>query len=576
MASDSSNNYDYEDDFEGSESAKEASEEKSIEFNRNSPLKKSEYSKKKSYKASESASEVSEEKSVGLSRGPPVQKTDFSDMSYKKRNKTYDTAKKQPQGTPSKKSAHSFRSLKQENETLREKLKNISQQLSSILENSHLKSLSKQNQRGRDLSDVNITRFHVYINEYMLLKHKVEKLLDPEYLIRLRKEIKEKEDTIFTLERSLKRLKKAQANQGKNLGKIWVEDFVPNELTAFGHLNDQLYKYKEMTENLDSQRKKEKENYEKLNEKEEELNEKISKLGRLVEYYKDKNETPNQNRQLRERFFATERLLEKVRSISQGSLNKYIAKEKSLLVELEMVKRETRKVSELIENKETTAEVYRNELQAVANNVTQHDLGHLLSFIKISPDSENTTLNQSTKEKTIKEKTSNSFITQLEKPLNSDIEKPFSKLLTPDKKNPIPSPEKVFKLEQYKTQPQELPKQEVKSPLRPIPDTKSPLKPIKDVKTPQENPKEITEDIKVINENIEKPKNRLDELFGVNNEPEIPTLAVKNRNSRKIMGNGPRSTAINPEIRGKSDSPPPFSNSSFLTETKPKNNLSFL
>ena len=63
-------------------------------------------------------------------------------------------------------------------------------------------------------------RFQIYLNEYYMIKEKFDKMIDSEFLIQLKKDIREKEEKIEHIEKELKKLKKSQANQGKNLGKI--------------------------------------------------------------------------------------------------------------------------------------------------------------------------------------------------------------------------------------------------------------------------------------------------------------------------------------------------------------------
>ena len=349
MEYEESDNYSYEDDFE------------SVEPTSNKPSTK-----------------VSQER-------PPSNSLNYSfkDLTYKTSAKSYENSRSPNRPTSTMRSGKkNFQVLLAENKDLRYKLKKINEDLTNIL--SKFPKKQKKTVKPTQFPDSQNTRLQVYINEYVVLKNKVKKIMDPEHLIKLRNEIKEKETEILALEKEIKQLKKAQKNRDKNLEKFWVEDFTPNELTHFGHMNDQLFKYREQIDKLEAKYTKDNENYLGLQEKEEELSQKIEKLEDLWNFYNEKTEGFTKNKEIKDRVEVLSKKLKMIESKGQNRLSKLENQERVLNFEIEQMRKEKQNFEALIENKTKEAFQHSGDLQKVAKNLSQNDMGHLLGLMKIN------------------------------------------------------------------------------------------------------------------------------------------------------------------------------------------------
>lgn len=392
MEYEESDNYSYEDDFE------------SIEPTSNIP-------------SSKATQERPPSKSLNYS---------FKDLTYKKSARSHEISKSpnRPAST-FRAGKKTFQALLAENKDLRFRLKKINDDLSHILSNFPRKT--KNTARSTNFPDSQNTRLQVYINEYVLLKNRVKKIMNPEHLIKLKNEIKQKETEISSLEKEIKLLKKSQKNRDKNLEKFWVEDFTPNDLTNFSHMSNQLYKYREQIENLESQQSKDEENYKNLQEKEEDLTIKIEKLQDLWDIYNEKSENMSKNKEIKDRVEVLTKKLKMLESKGQNRLNKLENQEKVISFELDQMKKEKQTLELSIEKKHKESGEYIKELQKVANNVSQNDMGHLLGLVKIN-NSESSTVTPS-KSPSQEEKKRKNFdeLFKSEKKNNEGIESQNSK-----------------------------------------------------------------------------------------------------------------------------------------------------
>ena len=282
----------------------------------------------------------SEPQSKSTSNRPSFQYS-FKDLSYKKSSKSNDITKSTNRPTSTLKlPKKTYNSLLQENKDLRSNLRQISEELTSIL--STLPRKTKSPRRPAASNDPLSSRLQIYINEYVVLQNKVNKITNPEYLISLKNEIKEKELKISSIDKEIKLLKKKQKNRDKNLEKFWTEDFAPNELTTFGHMNEQLFQFREMIQKIEMQEEKDRENYEKLQEKEEQLVEKVEKLQEVWNFYISQGEDIRKSSDLQTRYEAVNRNFEGIKGRFNSRITKLQFQEKSIANEIEAIKKEAK------------------------------------------------------------------------------------------------------------------------------------------------------------------------------------------------------------------------------------------
>ena len=324
----------------------------------------------------------SEPQSKSTSNRPSFQYS-FKDLSYKKSSKSNDIAKftNRPTSTfkPTKKT---YNLLLQENKDLRSNLRQISEELTSIL--STLPRKTKSPRRPAISNDPLSSRLQIYINEYVVLQNKVNKITNPEYLISLKNEIKEKEFKISSFDKEIKVLKKKQKNRDKNLEKFWTEDFAPNELTTFGHMNEQLFQFREMIQKIEMQEEKDRENYEKLQEKEAQLVEKVEKLQEIWNFYISQGEDMRKSSDLQTRYEAANRNFEAIKGRFNSRITKLQFQEKSIANEIESIKKEAKTLEISIEIKEKEASIYMVDLSKIASTASSYNMDHLVSLVKIN------------------------------------------------------------------------------------------------------------------------------------------------------------------------------------------------
>lgn len=324
----------------------------------------------------------SEPQSKSTSNRPSFQYS-FKDLSYKKSSKSNDITKSTNRPTSTLKlPKKTYNSLLQENKDLRSNLRQISEELTSIL--STLPRKTKSPRRPAASNDPLSSRLQIYINEYVVLQNKVNKITNPEYLISLKNEIKEKELKISSIDKEIKLLKKKQKNRDKNLEKFWTEDFAPNELTTFGHMNEQLFQFREMIQKIEMQEEKDRENYEKLQEKEEQLVEKVEKLQEVWNFYISQGEDIRKSSDLQTRYEAVNRNFEGIKGRFNSRITKLQFQEKSIANEIEAIKKEAKTLEISIEIKEKEANLYMSELSKIASTASSYNMDHLVSLVKIN------------------------------------------------------------------------------------------------------------------------------------------------------------------------------------------------
>lgn len=347
---------------------------------------------------------------------------EYKGFNHRPRYRSHETTKPQSRVDSTRRlGKRTAKSIEKENQELRIRLKNINLELSRIVDFtvSRQSFRPKFNVKPIDIRETNENRLQIYVNEYVLLKEKFEKIMDSEYLIRLKNEIKEKEEKIEEIGKELKKLKKKQANRGKSIGKLYDEDGVSNDGTSFAHLTEKLYGFRNLIEEIEGQQTKDYENYERLYEKEIETNEKIEKLEKVWEFYNNSEEAMRfkSRVEVKERFEKAKKTLEGIKMKNSTTLGKFRSREATLKSEAESIKKETRNTEMLLGHKEKEAQIKRNELEKVMHTVTQNNLGHLLTILNLFPteiSAENTHLaKKATETKPLVEKTPEKIVKKI-------------------------------------------------------------------------------------------------------------------------------------------------------------------